>query len=284
MNESHSTPEKDVEGQQISSDAGCVSPCGSGAGSASPCGSGDGDAAAILSERTKDLEKALKELDAFTYSVSHELRAPLRNIAGYSQLLITKYSPSLPEDGQRYLQMIQTLTIQMDEMVDALLELSRLGSRELSPHKVNPGDLVRQALEGLKTDMEGRNLQIDTAELPPCRAVPSLLRQVYINLISNALKFTRKRDRAVIEIGGLREDNRNVYFVRDNGVGIPEASKDKLFILFSRLHRNEGYEGNGVGLALSKRIMERMEGTIWAESSGDNGTTFYFTLPDVPQK
>jgi len=258
------------------------------AGQATPAGKTFGgfsgeEMASIIAKRTEELEKALKEMDAFTYSVSHELRAPLRSIAGYSQILIINHGPALSEDGQRYLKLIQQLTLQMDDMVNALLELSRIGSREISPHRTRPTDLVRQAVESLKADMEGREISIETAEMPHCKAVPSLLRQVYANLISNAIKFTKTREKAVIEIGFVKEENRTVYFVKDNGIGFPEASKEKLFILFSRLHKKEGYEGNGVGLALSKRIIERLEGSIWAESEPDKGSTFFFTLPELAE-
>jgi len=262
----------------IKDDVGQAAQAGKSSG-----GLSDEEMASILSKRTEELEKALKELDAFTYSVSHELRTPLRSIAGYAQLLIVNHGPSVSEEGQRYLKLIQQLTLQMDDMVNALLELSRIGSKEISPHRTRPSDLVRQAVESLKADMEGREITIETADLPHCRAVPSLLRQVYANLISNAVKFTKMREKAVIEIGFRKEEDRTVYFVKDNGVGFPEASKEKLFILFSRLHKKEGYEGNGVGLALSKRIIERLEGSIWAESEPDKGSTFFFTLPEIAE-
>jgi light-regulated signal transduction histidine kinase (bacteriophytochrome) len=236
--------------------------------------------AARIEERALQLEEALKELDSFSYSVSHELRAPLRTITGLSQVLITSYSSGLPEEAQSQLLKIQAIALRMDEMVKALLVFSRIGSKEFFPHDTDPAGLARQALEEHQADMNNRQVEILTGDLPRCRAVPSLLRQVFSILISNALKFTRKCSKAVIEIGSSRADDSIVYFVSDNGSGFPDGSKEKLFTLFARLHRDEDYEGIGVGLALARRIIHRHGGSIWAEGKEGEGAVFYFTLPD----
>jgi light-regulated signal transduction histidine kinase (bacteriophytochrome) len=236
------------------------------------------EASRRLEERSHQLEEAQKELDAFSYAVSHELRAPLRTMAGITQVLLTG-AESLPDDAKPRIAALQRLALQMDEMVKALLEFSRIGSRELFRTNVDPAELARQALEGLSADMEGREIGITIGELPSCMGMRSLIRQVYANLIANAIKFTRKREKAVIEIGARQEHGGTVYFVKDNGIGFPDDAQERLFTLFCRLHDNGEYEGTGVGLALSRRIIQRHGGRIWAEGIADQGATFFFTIP-----
>jgi signal transduction histidine kinase len=231
-----------------------------------------------LEDRSRELEEALKELDAFSYAVSHELRAPLRTMTGITQVLLTG-TAGLPEEAKQRIATLQRLALHMDGMVKALLEFSRIGSRELAMQSVDPAGLAREAIESLGAETGRRDISFVVGDLPRCRAMPSLLRQVYANLVSNALKFTRKRDRAVIELGARHEKEETVYFVKDNGIGFPDGAKDRLFVLFSRLHDEGDYEGTGVGLALSRRIIHRHGGRMWAEGSPDKGATFFFTLP-----
>jgi len=236
--------------------------------------------AARMEERARQLEEALKELDSFSYSVSHELRAPLRTITGLSQILITSYSSGMPGEARAHLAKIQGVALRMDEMVKALLAFSRIGSKEFFPHETDTAGLVQQALEEHTGDMKERKVEIEVGDLPRSRAVPSLLRQVFSILVSNALKFTRKCAAARIVIGSTVQEGRRVFFVRDNGTGFPEGSREKLFTLFARLHRDEEYEGTGVGLALARRIINRHGGSIWAADNEGGGAAFFFTLPD----
>jgi PAS domain S-box-containing protein len=236
-------------------------------------------------ERTAQLEAAVKELEAFSYSVSHDLRAPLRAIDGFSRVLLEEYQPQLAPEAQRYLQLMRDSSQQMGCLIDDLLTFSRLSRQPLNKQPVAPADLVRQALEVLHAEQEGRRVEIIIGDLPICEADPALLKQVFLNLLANALKFTRKREVAVIEIGctspplsgeGLGEGF--VYFIKDNGVGFDMRYADKLFGVFQRLHRAEEYEGTGVGLASVQRIIHRHGGRVWAKAEVDKGATFYFTI------
>ncbi len=225
-----------------------------------------------------DLEAANKELEAFSYSVSHDLRAPLRAIDGFSRILLQEHAPSLPPDVQRYLGIVSRNAQHMDQLITDLLAFSRLARQPLNKETVDPPSLVRAALEDLRAEQEGRRVEILIGDLPPCQADPTLLRQVFANLLSNALKFTRKRDVARIEIGCQRIAGENVYYVRDNGVGFDMRYADKLFGVFQRLHLAEEYEGTGVGLAIVQRIIQRHGGRVWAQAEVDKGATFYFVL------
>jgi len=228
--------------------------------------------------RTAQLEAANKELESFAYSVSHDLRAPLRAIDGFCQILMTEHAPGLDGDPRRYLQRVSENTRKMGRLIDELLQFSRLGRQAMTPQPVAMADLVRQCLEELQGEREGREVEVILGELPPCRADAALLEQVWLNLLANALKFTRCRAEARIEAGSFARDGETVYFVRDNGVGFDMAYADKLFDVFQRLHRQEDYEGTGVGLALVQRIIHRHGGRIWAEASPDRGAAFFFTL------
>jgi len=228
--------------------------------------------------RTAQLEAANKELESFAYSVSHDLRAPLRAIDGFCQILVTEHAPGLDGEPRRYLQRVSENTRKMGRLIDELLQFSRLGRQAMTRQPVAMADLVRQCLEELQGEREGREVEVILGELPPCRADASLLKQVWLNLLANALKFTRSRAEARIEAGSFARDGETVYFVRDNGVGFDMAYADKLFGVFQRLHRQEDYEGTGVGLALVQRIIHRHGGRIWAEASPDRGAAFFFTL------
>ncbi len=231
-------------------------------------------------ERTAQLEAANKELEAFSYTVSHDLRAPLRAIDGFSRILLEEYAPQLVPTCQRYLQLVRTNSQQMGELVDDLLTFARLSRQPLKKQHIAPSELVRQSLKVLCAEPDARRIEIEIGDLPACEADPSLLKQVWINLLANALKFTRQREVARIQIGALRGDNPDepIYFVRDNGVGFDMKYAHKLFGVFQRLHRAEDYEGTGVGLAIVQRVIHRHGGRVWAEAEPDEGATFYFTL------
>ncbi len=261
-----------------------------------------------LRMRALELEAANKELEAFSYSVSHDLRAPLRAIDGFSRILLEEYAGELAPEAQRYLRLVRENTRQMGELVDDLLSFSRLSRQPLKKETVAPVALVRRCMEELRPEREGRRVEVVLGELPNCLADPILLKQVWVNLLSNALKFTRKREGARIEIGSLtssefgvgssktggselrvssfefQPETRNlkpetrIYFVRDNGAGFDMRYADKLFGVFQRLHRPEEYEGTGVGLAIVQRVVSRHGGKVWAQAEPDKGATFYFTL------
>ena len=228
--------------------------------------------------RTAQLEETNRELESFAYSVSHDLRAPLRAIEGFSQILLDENFASLPREAQHYLELVRNNTSEMDQLIDDLLAFSRLAGQEPAKQLISPNEVVKHVLEDLQGDMAGRALELKIADLPDCLADPALLKQVYVNLLDNAIKFTRNNDSAVIEIGFVELDGEQVYFVKDNGVGFDMQYKDKLFGVFQRLHLIEEFEGTGVGLAIVLRIIRRHGGRIWAESEVDQGATFYFTL------
>jgi signal transduction histidine kinase len=234
--------------------------------------------AAALEESRSELENQNAELDAFSYSVSHDLRAPLRAIDGFSRLLLDEYAGDLPPDGRRYLGLVSKNTQEMGTLIDGLLSFSRLGQQQLGKRTVGVDALAREVVDELEAEREGRSVEVSIGTLPPARADPTLLRQVLTNLVSNAFKYTRERELARIEIGSDQSDGLPVYFVRDNGVGFDMRYAGKLFQVFQRLHRAEEYEGTGLGLALVARIVKRHGGRIWAEARPDEGATFYFTL------
>jgi PAS domain S-box-containing protein len=231
-----------------------------------------------VAERTAQLEAANKELEAFAYSVSHDLRAPLRAMDGFSRILLEDYSAQLLPEAERYLQIVRENAQQMGRLIDDLLAFSRLSRQALNKQAIATGDLVRQVLADLGAERKGRQVEIIMGELPPCQADPGLLRQVWMNLLSNALKFTRGRELARIEIAWQEQDGESVYYVRDNGAGFDMQYADKLFGVFQRLHRSEDYDGTGVGLAIVQRIVRRHGGRVWAEGEPDHGATFYFAL------
>jgi PAS domain S-box-containing protein len=229
-------------------------------------------------ERTAQLEAANKELEAFSYSISHDLRTPLRAIDGFSRILMEDHAGELSPDAARYLTIIRENTQQMGHLIDDLLAFSRLSRQPLSKRAVAMTDLVRQALDGLSGERAGRQVELVLGDLPACQGDPALLRQVWLNLLSNALKFTRKRELARIEVGSVEKDGEQVYFVKDDGTGFDMQYVGKLFGVFHRLHRAEEYEGTGVGLAIVQRIVARHGGRVWAEAEVDKGATFYFTI------
>ena len=230
-------------------------------------------------ERTAQLEAANKELEAFSYSVSHDLRTPLITIQAFSRILIEKYGSRLDAKGQRFLGAIQKSTKQMDQLINDLLALSRLKRQEFEVAEIDMGDLAQGVFEELKAINPGRKLNLVISNPPKGMGDPSMIRQVFVNLLSNAIKFTRKREAALIEIGGTINDKEATFFVKDNGVGFDMAEAEKLFGVFQRLHSADEYEGTGVGLAIVQRIITRHGGRVWAEGKLDEGAVFYFTLP-----
>jgi PAS domain S-box-containing protein len=229
-------------------------------------------------ERTAQLQAANKELEAFTYSVSHDLRAPLRHINGFSKMLQEEFSTALPSDAQHYVERIQDGTRRMGMLVDDLLNLGRVGRQELRLQATGLKSIVEEVISDLQPEYEGREVEWKVGKLPFVDCDPGLLKQVFQNLLSNALKFSRTRVPAVIEIGQQDEAGTPVISVRDNGVGFSMKYSDKLFGVFQRLHRQEDFEGTGVGLATVQRIIQKHGGHIWAEAELDKGATFYFTI------
>src|SRR5205809_2165037 len=229
-------------------------------------------------ERTAQLEAANKELETFTYSVSHDLRAPLRHIGGFSKILVEEFGPALDPTAQHYLQRIEEGTRRMGVLVDELLNLARVGRHSLSLQVTGLNSIVAELVSMLKPESEGRQVEWIIADLPFVECDPILIKQVLQNLMANALKFTRPRPRAVIEIGQVEENGNPAVFVRDNGVGFSMKYADKLFGVFQRLHRPEDFEGTGIGLATVQRIIQKHGGRVWVEAELDRGATFYFSL------
>jgi PAS domain S-box-containing protein len=227
-----------------------------------------------VEERTSDLQASNKELEAFTYSVSHDLRAPLRHIVGFSKMLDETCGALLPPEGKHYVQRIQDGTHRMGMLVDDLLNLTRIGRQELKLQIVDLDSIVKDILADLALDTPGRNIEWKIGKLPQVKGDPALLKVVFQNLLSNAAKYTRTRSQAVIEVAA----GPNALYIRDNGVGFDMKYADKLFGVFQRLHRSEDFEGTGVGLATVQRIIQKHGGHIWAEAEPDKGATFYMSL------
>jgi signal transduction histidine kinase len=233
-----------------------------------------------LQSRGELLQAANKELEAFSYSVSHDLRAPLRHIDGYAALLSKSAGEALSDKARRYLQTISDSAKQMGQLIDDLLVFSRMGRQDMLRTTVNLDQLVKTVLHDLRLDLQGRTISWTIQPLPNVSGDPAMLRQVFVNLISNALKFTATRPETKIEIGISKQSSGEAeIFVRDNGVGFDMQYVNKLFGVFQRLHRNDEFEGTGIGLANVRRIIHRHGGRTWAEGALDQGATFYFSLP-----
>ncbi|MDB6021192.1 MAG: aphA, partial [Pedosphaera sp.] len=233
-------------------------------------------------ERTAELQVANKELEAFSYSISHDLRAPLRHINGFAELLQVAIGTELEEKPLHYLKEIVGSAEQMGELVDNLLDFSRMGRAEICRQVVDLNALAQAALSFLEPETEGRNVRWKMGPLPTVPADAAMITQVFINLFSNAIKYTRPRDPAEIEVGHIEgAEHEIVVFVRDNGVGFNMEFADKLFGVFQRLHLSEDFEGVGIGLANVRRIITRHGGRAWAEGKTGEGATFFFSLPGV---
>lgn len=236
-----------------------------------------------LERRTAELSETNIELESFAYSVAHDLRAPLRHIAGYSGVLSQDYGPRLDEEGLRCLGKITDCARQMGRLVDDLLALSQIGRQDLSFRETALGSLVAEVVEELAPELAGREVEWQLGELFDAECDPGLMKQVFTNLLSNAVKYTRRREHAVIQVGQTSQNEQRVVFVRDNGAGFEMRYVGKLFGVFQRLHKARDFEGTGVGLAIVQRIIRRHGGRIWAEAEVDRGATFYFTL-GTPEK
>ncbi len=231
-------------------------------------------------ERTAELEAANRELDAFSHSVSHDLRTPLRAIAGFTEILSRHHAADLPPEARRLLDLISAGTVEMDQLTDALLAFSRLSHDPLERRPVDLAQLGREVFAKLEGEQANRRVEFIVQALPPVAGDPALLRQVLVNLLVNALKYTRPREVARIELGCVPAagPDETVFFVRDNGVGFDLRNAERLFGVFQRLHHADEFEGTGVGLATVRRIIARHGGRIWAEAAPDAGATFFFTL------
>lgn len=219
------------------------------------------------------------ELEAFSYSVSHDLRSPLRALDGFARILHDEYAADLPPEGQEYVRDIRRNARKMGQLVDDLLAFSRLGRRAVDRRRIAPAVLVHEVLEELRPEQTARRLEVVVGDLPACHADPALLKQVWANLLGNAFKYTRRHDPARVEVGCVERDGERVYFVRDTGAGFDMRYAGRLFGVFQRLHRAAEYEGTGVGLAIVQRVVHGHGGRVWAEAAVDQGATFYFTVP-----
>ncbi|MFH1985272.1 MAG: GAF domain-containing protein [Pseudomonadota bacterium] len=238
-----------------------------------------------VKDRTAQLETANKELEAFAYSVSHDLRAPLRHIDGFMELLQKKAEATLDKQGRHYMDVISEAAQKMGLLIDDLLSFSRMGRHAMSAQPVALEPLVHNVIRELEPDTAGREIEWRIGDLPATNGDPAMLRIVLANLVLNALKFTRPREKTQIEIGSLPgQEAETVIFVRDNGVGFDMAYADKLFGVFQRLHRAEEFEGTGIGLATVRRIIARHGGRVWAKGQIDQGAVFYFSLPQIIQE
>ncbi|CAG0953549.1 partial Phytochrome-like protein cph1, partial [Anaerolineae bacterium] len=237
-----------------------------------------------VAERTAQLETSNQELEAFAYSVSHDLRAPLRAIDGFSRILQEDYAGQFDAEGQRLFGIVRANAQKMDELITDLLTLSRVSRNEMIQSRLDMPSLVRAIYQELTASNIRPNDCLIVTPLPVANGDLTLIRQVWANLLSNALKYTRPRAEPRIEVGGYQEDRQNVYYVKDNGVGFNPLYAHKLFGIFQRLHKANEFEGTGVGLAIVRRIVNRHGGKTWAEGQVDQGATFYFSLPDSEER
>jgi two-component system, sensor histidine kinase and response regulator len=237
---------------------------------------------AAVRERSAELEEANRELEAFSYSVSHDLRAPLRAVKMFSEILTQRHAPDLSDEARRMLHYVNQGANEMNRLIEALLRFSRLSRQPLSKSQVDMYALARHVLLQLAPEHAERKADIHVEELPPSWGDESLLKQVYVNLLSNAFKFTRQRETAKVEIGSFSENGELIYFVRDNGAGFDMQYAKDLFGVFRRLHTQDQFEGTGIGLSIVHRIVKRHGGRVWAEGQNDHGAAFYFTLAPAP--
>jgi signal transduction histidine kinase len=232
-------------------------------------------------ERTEELKIANRELEAFSYSVSHDLRAPLRAVSTFTPALLSDHVGPLNEEGRRLLQNVNAGAAHMDRLITDLLRLSQLNRQALHRQPVRFAEVVQRVIDGMASERAGRDIEFVVADFPTWQVDAGLMQQVFVNLISNAIKFTREREHARIEVGYRMDGATLVCFVRDNGVGFNMKYMNKLFGVFQRLHSADQFEGTGVGLSIVRRIVERHGGKVWVDGGQDQGATFYFSLPDA---
>ncbi len=231
-----------------------------------------------VAERTEALQAANRNLESFSYSISHDLRAPLRAIDGFSSIFLGQYGGDLPLEGRQLIELVRQNTARMADLIDAILEFSRASRMELRRENVDMKTLISEVTSEQATSHTDQKIEWCIGDLPQCRADPLLLRQVLRNLLSNAVKFSRNQEDSRIEVGSFSEDGHSVYFVRDNGIGFDPRYADRIFRVFERLHSGKDYEGTGIGLAIVDQIIQRHGGRVWAESDAGKGATFYFTI------
>ncbi len=232
-----------------------------------------------VAERTVQLENANKELEAFSYSVSHDLRAPLLAINGFTQFLSMHLGEKLDDEGKRLLSIIKTNTQTMQHLISALLMLSKTNKKELDTVTLDMSTLARETYNEIASPEAQEKIQITIPALPNVRGDQMLMRQVWSNLLSNAIKFTLAKEERTITVGGRSEENNIIYFVKDSGAGFDMKDAGKLFGVFSRLHTDDEFEGTGIGLSIVRRVIHRHHGEVWAEGEIGKGATFYFSLP-----
>ena len=238
-----------------------------------------------LQKQSEKLEDANQELEAFAYSVSHDLRVPLRAIDGFSRILVEDYEDKLDEEGIRLLNIVRENTAKMGHLIDDILLLSRASRQEMLLNEIDMAALARSVYDEFQTDVTDRDVEFNVGDIPNAYGDRAMLGQVFQNLIGNAIKFTRNKNPAIIEVGGEKEGKEIVYYVKDNGAGFDMKYINKLFGLFQRLHSPEEFEGTGVGLSIVQRVIRRHGGSVWGEGAVGEGATIYFTLPkDKPKK
>ena len=235
-------------------------------------------------ERTQQLETANIELESFSYSISHDLRSPLRHIGSFVELLFKNNSSQLDEKGLRYLNLISESSHEMADLINALLTFSRLSKVELQRTKINSRNVITRVLNAFSEELSGKNTEINISELPDVSGDEALINQVWVNLISNALKYSRNAEKAIIDIGGEIENDKIIFYIKDNGAGFDMQFADKLFGVFQRLHNASEFEGIGIGLANVNRIIMRHGGKCWASSEPGKGATFFFSIPNIELK
>lgn len=232
-----------------------------------------------LKRKNEALERMNQELEAFSYSVSHDLRSPLRSINGYASILKEEFEDHLEEEAQHLLNKIIRSALKMSNLIDSLLSLSRLGRKQIIDHSIKMNAVIKLVMREFEKIPGRENINFVVKKVPDARGDQELIKQIFINLISNAIKYSSQKNKPEIEIGAMDENGKTIYYVSDNGAGFNMEYQDKLFGVFQRLHSSQQFEGVGIGLAIVKRIVTRHGGDIWAEGKVDEGATFYFTLP-----
>jgi two-component system sensor kinase len=236
-----------------------------------------------IKKSNEQLEAANKELESFTYSVSHDLRAPLRAIHGFTNKFLKNYNTQVDKEGNRILNIICDNTAKMGQLIDDLLTFSRIGRTLIKQSEIDLNSLTKEISSRLINDCQERKIRFDVEELPPLWGDKAMIRQVFYNLLSNAVKFTKHKKLAIINVGCKLTENKKIYFVKDNGVGFEMKYVDKLFQVFQRLHSDNEFEGTGVGLAIVQQIIQRHGGEVWAEAKVNKGTTFYLKFPKMKE-
>jgi len=232
-----------------------------------------------LQTHAAELEASYRDMESFSYSASHDLRSPLIKIHTLSRILLKDYADRLGDDGGQLLNIIQGNAKKMEQLINDLLAFSRVSTKEIQKAEINMAALTKEVFEEFKSTIGDRRVQLEMRELPPAHCDESMIRQVFGNLLSNAIKYSKPKEIAVIEVGGIRGENENIYYVKDNGVGFDMENADKLFNIFQRLHSQEEFDGTGIGLVIVKRIVEKHGGRVWAEGRLKEGAKFCFALP-----